>query len=263
MSVQRYLTIPDDQPLLAAIGRVAVAHAQLDYVLKLTVKTIEGRSHEDVMLDNELRGARKMRKRIAKQAEKRLGNSDAAKKLKALLDKAEKASERRNEFIHNVFGSDDQAKHWTHTESGKAFDTPSVAQLNALTDKIQLIMKELNTARRKGWLLEALDGKSPKKAGKSPKKKDKKAKSKSSKVGKSDAKLDEPIKSGDGKPDDTRAPKNKEGKIDQSLAPVAIAADQPALSVTNGTGGDHPSAEAVLTQVLADNVTKKSDDKDT
>jgi hypothetical protein len=248
---------------LAAIGRVAVAHAQLDYVLKLTVKTIEARSHEDVMLDNELRGARKMRKRIAKQAEKRLGNSDAAKKLKALLDKAEKASERRNEFIHNVFGSDDQAKFWTHTESGKAFDIPSVAKLNALTEKIQLIMKELNTARRKGWLLEALDGKSPKKDGKSPKKKDKKAKSKSSKVGKSDAKLDEPIKLGDKKSDDTRVPKNKEGKIDESLAAVTVAVDQPTLSATNGAGGEHPSAEVVLTQVLADNVTKKSDDKGT
>jgi hypothetical protein len=263
MSVQRYLTIPDDQPLLAAIGRAAVAHAQLDYVLKLTVKTIEGRSHEDVMVDNELRGARKIRKRIAKQAEKRLGNSDAAKKLKALLDKAEKASERQNEFVRNVFGSNDQAKFWTHTESSKPFDIPSVAQLNALTEKIQLIMKELNTARRKGWLLEALDGKSPKTDGKSAKKKDKKAKSKSSKVGKSNAKLDGPIKLEDKKSEDTRVPKNKEGKVDGSLAAATVAANQPTRSVTNGTGGDHPSAEAVLTQVLADNAIKKSDDKDT
>jgi hypothetical protein len=194
-----------------------------------------------------------LRKRIMKQAEKRLGNSDAAKKLKALLDKAEKASERRDEFIYNVFGSDDQAKFWTHTESDKPFDIPSVAQLNALTEKIQLIMKELNTARRKGWLLEALDQKSTKK-------KDKKAKRKFSKEGRSDAKPDQPTKSEDKKV--RKAQKAKEVRADEGVAAVVGATEQPTPSVTNGAG-EHPATEIVLKQVLANDHSNKSEDKDT
>lgn len=163
MTVLRYLTIPDDTALLAAIGRVAVAHAQLDYVLRLTIKVMEDRSHDDVMNDAKLRGSKALRKRIGKQADKRISDVGALKKLKTLLEKAKGAADRRNEYLHNVFGSDDRAKYWTHTEYGKSYDLPSVAQLNDLTEKLQLIMKELNTARRKGWLVQALDKKKTKK----------------------------------------------------------------------------------------------------
>jgi hypothetical protein len=266
MSVMRYLTVPDDQSLLAALGRMTVVHAQLDYVLKLTIMVVEGRTHDEVMRDKDLRGSRKMRKRILKHADKRLGGGEATKKLKALLEKAEKASDRRNAYLHNVFGSDDQGRHWTHTENGESFDIPSVAQLNELTEKIQLIMKELNTARRKGWLIEAVDKTSRKKS-KVKKSKNKKLKSEVGKKGQSSPeKSGLPVTVEDRKRSDRKGRKvkanSKDEKVDEGVTAAAATSESAPAMIDSG-GGEPPLIEAVLKQVLVEDNNRKSDDKDT
>jgi hypothetical protein len=43
----RYLLLPSDTKLVAAFGRVALAHAHLDHVIRMTLKTLTGVSMQE------------------------------------------------------------------------------------------------------------------------------------------------------------------------------------------------------------------------
>ena len=44
-----YLHIPDDPSVVAAVGRIALRHGQLDYILRMTIKTLGGLSIQDAL----------------------------------------------------------------------------------------------------------------------------------------------------------------------------------------------------------------------
>ncbi len=57
------LDIPTDPALLAAVGKVALRHGQLDYVLRMTVKSILKLSIRDALDATDRQGSRELRDR--------------------------------------------------------------------------------------------------------------------------------------------------------------------------------------------------------
>ena len=70
------LDIPTDSALLAAVGKVALRHGQLDYVLRMTVKSILKLSIRDALDATDRQGSRGLRDRVRKLAKKRFGEGD-------------------------------------------------------------------------------------------------------------------------------------------------------------------------------------------
>lgn len=149
--------VPDDQQLLAAWARVSITHAQLDYVLRMTVKTLAGLEIHDGLDATAFNSSKLLRERIQKLARNRLGEGPALLRVQAILERARRLTARRNELIHNIVGRNiDGDEPMMQRENYEWGPLPTVAQLNALTAEIGDALNELNFARLEGFLAEAL-----------------------------------------------------------------------------------------------------------
>jgi hypothetical protein len=152
----RYLRLPDDLELLAAVGRVALRHGHLELILRRTVKTLTEVSVEEGDAATARDSPSALRKRIKTLARRRLGECQALVKLQALLHQSERVTRKRNDFLHG---------YWAHEldgSPGRVGDDgwsalPTVAQLDELAKQIELVTNTLNAARLdEGFLSEAL-----------------------------------------------------------------------------------------------------------
>jgi hypothetical protein len=98
--------LPKDEKLLAAIGRIALVHAQLDNQLRMTVKDLVGVTQEEALDATARQSSGELRKRIWKLGRTRLGDGPALVRLQALLQRASRATEGRNQLLHSVWGRD-------------------------------------------------------------------------------------------------------------------------------------------------------------
>jgi hypothetical protein len=153
-----YLHIPDDPAIVAAIGRIALRHGQLDYILRMTVKTLSGLSIQDALDATARLGSRDLRERIRKLARQRLGEGPALLRLEAILERAAKATNSRNRLLHSLWAHELDGAPVIRDEDGHAFKAiPSGQELNGLANLLAGISTELNTARLDGFLSEALN----------------------------------------------------------------------------------------------------------
>jgi hypothetical protein len=72
-----YMAIPEDQAVLAAVGKIALRHGQLDHVLRMTIKSLTGVSVNEAIDATARQGSRELRERIRKLARRRLGEGVA------------------------------------------------------------------------------------------------------------------------------------------------------------------------------------------
>jgi hypothetical protein len=163
MAVMVETWLPDDLALLAAIGRVAVLQAQLDYGLRMTVKSLEGMDVGSALRDTEMAGSKDLKKRIKRLARKRIGSDDdALKQLCAILERARRATERRNTLLHGFWCKKPDGEPGIRTEHGpkpRAVEfrpIPTIPELEALASELDQIADDLNSARLKGFLRDAL-----------------------------------------------------------------------------------------------------------
>src|SRR4051794_16853553 len=93
------------------MGRIALSQGHLDYVLRRTIKTIADLSLRDG--DHATAGltSRELRSRIRRLARQRLGEGSALLMLEAILERAARATQQRNDLIHSI---------WAHQSDGKA-----------------------------------------------------------------------------------------------------------------------------------------------
>jgi hypothetical protein len=148
--------IPEDPEFLKAIGEVSICHGFLDHMLKMTIKTLAGLSVNEALDATERATAAVLRERVHKLARQRLGEGPALLKLEAILERCRRASASRNEIIHNVVGQELDREPLMRRSGNKWEPLPTVDELRALAVDLQTIAGELNTARRHGFLDEAL-----------------------------------------------------------------------------------------------------------
>jgi hypothetical protein len=151
-----YPNVPDDPALLAALGRVALHHAHLDNALRMTIKTLGGVSVQEALDATAFDGSRSLRERIRRLAKKQLGDGPALIKLQALLERARRVTEERNDLLHGPWASILDGGMQMRTADHKWKQLPTVGELGALEIEIVTIAAELNEARLEGYLFEAL-----------------------------------------------------------------------------------------------------------
>jgi hypothetical protein len=150
-------TMPSDPALQAAVGRVSIRHAQLDRILRMTVKSIEDITPEQALDQTHRWGSAKLRKRVAELARAKLGEDPAFDRLEEILARAERATDLRNDLIHSTWAQNLDGEEMLLDGSRRRLPVPSVPELDALAAQIQGITNELNKARLEGFLREALD----------------------------------------------------------------------------------------------------------
>jgi hypothetical protein len=98
-----YMAMPRGLNLPAAIGRVGVRHGQLDFILRMTIKSICEISPKEARRATARVMSSKLRERVESLAKKRFGDGPALLRLQALLERCRRTSEERNKLLHGVF----------------------------------------------------------------------------------------------------------------------------------------------------------------
>jgi hypothetical protein len=149
--------VPENPEWLQAFGRVSVVHTHLDHILRMLLKSLAGVSIEAALLATENEASAALRDRAKKIARQQLGEGAALLNLQALLERCKRVTTQRNDWIHTVIASD-----WLDTEAmryreGRPSEPlPTVEQLDCLTEEMQRLIRDINSARLGGWLAEAL-----------------------------------------------------------------------------------------------------------
>jgi hypothetical protein len=151
--------MPTDESLLAAIGKVAVRHGQMDYVLRMTIKSLAGLSIAQALDATSKNGSAQLRGRVEKLARQRLGEGPALLKLQAFLTRSRRATERRNELLHSLYAADAEGREFRRGEDHSSNPLPIAADVQSLAGDFGTIAAELNDARLNGFLKEAMDAK--------------------------------------------------------------------------------------------------------
>ncbi len=147
--------MPEDATLLAALGAVAIRHAQLEHALRLTVRTLLGKTVDEIILWKPRAGPAKLREEIMKHAEPILRPGPVLAELGSLLDQIESLTERRNTVMHGVWIHDEHrgASLYRH---GEMLPLPSAQELTELCETMHRNSVNLNESRLVGPLGEAI-----------------------------------------------------------------------------------------------------------
>ena len=148
--------VPADQALLAAVGEVALRHEHLNYILRMTIKSLTGLRIDEAIDATSYDGTRQLRERIRKLAKQRLGEGEPLLKLLAILERCRRVSDRRNEQIHSLWAKElDGEPMRTNSDNGWV-PLSSTEDLLALAKETEALTTELNSARLDGFIFEAL-----------------------------------------------------------------------------------------------------------
>ena len=151
--------IPDDPKILEILGIISLRHAHLDYILRMTVKSLGGVTIRQALDATAFEGSGALRERIRKLAKRKLGESKAFIQLQALLEQCRRATEKRNGHIHNIWAHELDGDHpQVRTNDHEWKPIPTIEELNALATELSFLTDEINAARLKGFLAEALAG---------------------------------------------------------------------------------------------------------
>ena len=151
------LQIPEDEQVLAAVGTISIRHGQLDYILRMTVKSLLGLSIHEALDATARQGSFDLRKRIRALAKQKFGESETLVKLDALLERARRATESRNEFLHSLWAYELDGKPVIRDDDHSFRPAPTINELREAATELATITTELNEARLEGFLKKALD----------------------------------------------------------------------------------------------------------
>lgn len=150
------LAMVDDERA-RAIGALCVRHAQLDRMLRMTIKSITQADLGAVLQELVGDGSAKLRGKITKAAKKTLGGF-ALVALVDVLDRCEQVTKQRNQIIHGFIAIPDGGDALCLiTEDDRALPVPTAQAVTALAQEVYGLAKELNFARRNGFLQEAMN----------------------------------------------------------------------------------------------------------
>jgi hypothetical protein len=145
--------IPDDAALMAAIGRVSVLHSRLDYVLRLTIKTLSGMEFNKAMDATQNETSSGLRQRVNKWGERVLGESEALIELQAYVKRCERVSRQRNELLHSLYAKELDGEPVILDRDRKQKPIPTVPELRTIENELQTLCDEMNAARFDGGFL--------------------------------------------------------------------------------------------------------------
>lgn len=152
--------LPQESDLQAAVGRVAMAHASLEFLLRLTIKSITGEPFGESLFSTRRKMSKWLRDRVLRVAKEQQIGQVATEKLAEMGARIGELSDERNHVLH---------RQWLETCDGKIMvsgdddklrrlDVPAeIQRLDSLTGRLWNMTQEINQTRRKGWLKDAIE----------------------------------------------------------------------------------------------------------
>ena len=148
--------VPEDKELLVAFGEVSLRHEHLNHMLRMTIKTLARLEVTEALDATAYDSSSRLRELIRKLARQRLGDGEALLKLQAILEQCKRATEKRNDLIHGVWGKELDGEPVRRGSNNTWRPLPTVAELKTLGDELLNLAAHLNHARLEGFLAEAL-----------------------------------------------------------------------------------------------------------
>ena len=148
------LSLPGDSELLEAAGRVALAHGQLELMLRMTVKTLSGLTVDEALNATEKTKNWELRKEIIGLFNSKTTDRPLRPKLKAMLGKCEQLSESRNRLLHNAWAISPDGSVMMKGDRHAWGPAATVEDLNKLAQEIAAEVKNLNDTRLSGFIRE-------------------------------------------------------------------------------------------------------------
>lgn len=155
-NIMIYPDIPRNENIQAILGVLVVRHGHLEYILRMTIKSLCGLSIHDALTDTRKQGVAILRSRIEKEAKDRLGQCVALKKLLKWLRRSWKASDERNLYVHGLWARELDGPLQIQKEDFSWMPAPTTQELEILSNEIKNITDELNEDRLHGSLKEAI-----------------------------------------------------------------------------------------------------------
>jgi hypothetical protein len=148
--------VPEDQKVLAAFGVVALRHEHMNYILKMTIKSLADLTPAEAVAATVYESSGQLRERVRKLARKRLGEGKPLLKLQALLTSCKRLTDKRNELVHGLWAQELDGNAQVRNIYGSARPLPTVQELKELAKEIEELTNRLNFERLKGFLKQAL-----------------------------------------------------------------------------------------------------------
>jgi hypothetical protein len=160
MSQMIVLGIPDHDELLKALGRLAIAHGNLEMVQIMCLKTLEHLRPDKALEEYRQSGAARIRERIedAVVAKARSGEERRKKDVIEPLRDARCHSKRRNALLHRFWGKDPKGDWRSSGDESNWEGLPDIAVIDDLVKSIRQTTKDLNDQRFNGGYLLELAG---------------------------------------------------------------------------------------------------------
>jgi hypothetical protein len=100
--------------------------------------------------------SRELRFRVRRLAKKRFGEGDVLVRLDEILNRSQRATQRRNELLHSLWAYELDGGPVMRTHGREFGPIPTAAALEAVADDLAQIAKDLTFARLEGFLRDAL-----------------------------------------------------------------------------------------------------------
>jgi hypothetical protein len=146
------LDFPGDPNLLEAAGKVALAHGQLELMLRMTIKTLNRLSVDDALRLTEKSKNWALRKDIEKKFYEKTNDPKLQQTLRSILLKCEELSDQRNKILHNAWAIAPDGSIVTKGEKHAWGLAPTTDQLVKLASEIKECVEVLNEARLHGFI---------------------------------------------------------------------------------------------------------------
>ncbi|PKO92146.1 MAG: hypothetical protein CVU15_07110 [Betaproteobacteria bacterium HGW-Betaproteobacteria-1] len=148
--------VPEDKDLLAAYGELSLRHEHLTHILRMTIKTLARLEVSEALDATANDTTAHLRDRIKKLARQRLGEGETLLKLQAILERCKRATEKRNDLIHSIWGKELDGETFRQRKDHCWQALPTVEELQILGEEIRVLTVSLNEARLTGFLAEEL-----------------------------------------------------------------------------------------------------------
>lgn len=146
------LKLPDDPDLMQAAGGVALAHSQLELMLRMTIKTLAGLTVREALDATESSKNWELRKSITSIFRKKTKDPTLRLKLQALLKNCQRLSEKRNSLLHNAWAITGDGSLVTKGPDHAWGPAVTVDELVKLASDIADMVAKLNDERLKGFI---------------------------------------------------------------------------------------------------------------
>jgi hypothetical protein len=151
------LSLPEDPGLLEAAGRVALAHGQLELMLRMTIKTLAGLTVEEVLDATPRSKNWELRRDIVSLFNKKTKDTSLRLRLRAIMGKCESLSSERNRLLHNTWALAPDGSVVTKGPNhawGQAATPKDLCKLAAQTSDV---VATLNRERLEGFIRQVCD----------------------------------------------------------------------------------------------------------